>query len=84
VLPEGAIGADGNVTAQLQDAGGPLEAQATVHFSPPGHTGTLSGTVKERAGVPPALHEQLENLTQLHAPDSQGRIPVDVEFSLGR
>jgi hypothetical protein len=83
-LPEGAIGADGNLTAQLQDAGGPLEAQATIHFSPTERTGTLSGTVKERSGVPRALHEQLQNLTQLHPPDAQGWIPVDVEFSLGR
>ena len=84
VLPEGAMGADGNLTAQLVDAGGPLDAQAVVHFSPTERTGTLSGTVKERSGVPAALHEQLQNLVQLHAPDGQGRIPVDVEFSLGR
>jgi hypothetical protein len=82
-LPEGAIGADGNLTAQLTNAGGPLDAQAVVHFSPTERTGTLSGTVKERSGVPPALHEQLQNLTQLHAQDGQGRIPVDLEFSLG-
>ena len=82
-LPEGAIGADGNLTAQLMDAGGPLEVQAAVHFSPSERTGTLSGTLKERSGVPPALHDQLQNLTQLHARDSQGRIPVDMEFSVG-
>jgi hypothetical protein len=84
VLPEGAIGADGNLTAQLTDVGGPLDAQAVVHFSPTERTGTLSGTVKERSGVPPALHEQLQNLVQLHAPDGQGRIPVDLEFTLPR
>jgi len=84
VLPEGAICAEGNLTAQLIDAGGPLEAQAVVHFSTTDRTGTLSGTVKERSGVPPALHEQLQNLTQLHAPDGQGRIPVDLEFTLPR
>ena len=84
VLPDGAIGADGNLTAQLMDAGGPLDAQAVVHFSPTERTGTLSGTVKERSGVPPALHEQLRNLVQLHAPDGQGRIPVDMEFTLPR
>jgi Type II secretion system (T2SS), protein N len=84
VLPEGAVGADGNLTAQLMDTGGPLEAQAVVHFSPTERTGTLSGTAKERSGVPPALHEQLQNLTQLHARDGQGRIPVDMEFTLPR
>jgi hypothetical protein len=84
VLPDGAIGADGILTAQLMDAGGPLDAQAVVHFSPAERTGTLSGTVKERSGVPPALHEQLQNLAQLHPPDGQGRTPVDVEFTLPR
>jgi Type II secretion system (T2SS), protein N len=84
VLPEGAIGADGNLTAQLMDAGGPLDAQAVVQFSPTERTGTLSGTVKERSGVPPALHDQLQNLAQLHARDGQGRIPVDMEFTLPR
>ena len=84
VLPEGAIGADGNLTAQLTDAGGPLDAQAVVHFSPTERTGTLSGTVQERSGVPAALHDQLQNLAQLHAPDRQGRIPVDIEFTLPR
>jgi hypothetical protein len=82
VLAEGAIGADGNVTAQLVDTGGPLEVQALVHFSPNDLTGTLSGTVKERSGVPPALHSQLENFSQLRPRDAQGRIPVDVEFRL--
>jgi Type II secretion system (T2SS), protein N len=84
VLPEGAIGADGNLNAQLTDDGGPLDAQAVVRFSQTERTGTLSGTVKERPGVPPALHEQLQNLTQLHARDGQGRIPIDMEFTLPR
>jgi Type II secretion system (T2SS), protein N len=84
VMPEGAIGADGNLTAQLMDAGGPLDAQAMVRFSPAERTGALSGTVKERAGVPAALHDQLQNLAQLHARDGQGRIPVDMEFTLPR
>jgi len=82
VLAEGAVGADGSVTAQLVDAGGPLEVQALVHFSPNDLTCTLSGTVKERSGVPPALHSQLENLSQLRPRDPQGRIPVDLEFRL--
>jgi hypothetical protein len=82
ILPEGAIDADGNVTAQLVDTGGPLEVQALVHFSQKDLTGTLSGTVKERSGVPPTLHSQLENFSQLRPKDAQGRIPVDVEFRL--
>jgi len=84
VLPEGAVDANGNLTAQFMDAGGPLDAQAVVRFSPIERTGTLSGTVLERTGVPPALHEQLQNIAQLHARDAQGRIPVDMEFTLPR
>jgi hypothetical protein len=83
VLPAGAIDGDGNLSAQLMDTGGPLDAQAVMHFSPTERTGTLSGTVKERSGVPPALHDQLQNLAQLHPADGQGRILVDMEFSLG-
>jgi hypothetical protein len=42
----------------------------------------LSGTVKERSDAPPALRSQLANLTQLHPRDDQGRIPVELEFTL--
>ncbi len=80
VFPEGAVGADGNVDAQLTDTGGPLETQAVVHYSPKDSTGTLSGTLKERSDVSPALHSQLQDLSQLRGRDSQGRIPVDLEF----
>jgi hypothetical protein len=82
VFPEGAVGADGNVAAQLMDTGGPLDLQAVIHYSPTEHTALLSGTLKERPDAPAALRSQLENLSQLHARDPQGRIPVDLEFSL--
>jgi hypothetical protein len=74
--------ADGGMTATLTDAGGPLQVQALIHYSPKEHTGMLSGTVKERADAPAALHSQLQNLLQLHPADAQGRIPVDLEFRL--
>jgi Type II secretion system (T2SS), protein N len=80
VFPEGAVGAEGNVDAQLIDTGGPLEAQAVVHYSPKDFTATLSGTVKERSEVSPALRSQLQDLSQMRGRDSQGRIPVDLEF----
>jgi hypothetical protein len=80
-LPDGAVDGAGNVTAQLNDTGGPLDLQAVAHYSATDRTGTLSGTVRERAGAPPALLSQLENLSQLRGRNPQGRIPVDLEFS---
>ena len=81
-VADGAITPDADATAELTDTGGPLEVHATIHFSAKEHTGTLSGTVKERAGAPPALLAQIDNLTQLHARDGQGRVPVELEFTL--
>jgi Type II secretion system (T2SS), protein N len=81
-LADGAVGADGNLAAQITDTGGPLEVQATIHYSAKEHTGLLTGTLKERADASPALRSQLQNLTQLRGRDSQGRIPVELEFSL--
>jgi len=82
VFPEGAVGADGNLAAQLMDSGGPLDLRAVIHYSPKERTALLSGTLKERADAPAALRSQLENLSQLRGRDPQGRIPVDLEFSL--
>ena len=80
-LHAGAVDGNGNVSAQLNDNGGPLDVQALVHYSASEHTGMLSGTVRERPGAPPALLSQLENLSQLRGRNPQGRIPVDLEFS---
>ncbi len=68
--------------AELTDTGGPLELKATIQYSAKDRTGMLSGTLKERPDAPPALRGQLENLSQLHARDAQGRIPIDLEFTL--
>jgi hypothetical protein len=81
-LPEGAVAADGNVSAQLMDTGGPLEVQAVLNYSAKERTGTLTGAIRERPDAPPALHSQLESLAQLRARDPQGRIAVDLEFAL--
>ena len=78
----GAITPDADAAAELTDTGGPLELHAVIHYSAHEHTGQLSGTIKERADVPPALRNELSSLTQLHARDSAGRIPVDLEFTL--
>jgi hypothetical protein len=79
---DGAITPNADATAELSDTGGPLEVHATIHFTAKDHTGTLSGTVKERAGAPPALLAQVDNLTLLHPRDGQGRVPVELEFTL--
>jgi hypothetical protein len=75
-------GADGNLSAQLADTGGPLEVQAAIHYSAKDQTANLSGTVRERPDAPPALVSQLQNLSQLRGRDREGRIPVDLEFRL--
>jgi len=67
--------------AELRDTGGPLELEATVHFSPKDRTGMLSGTVKARAAAPPAVRSQIDSLAQMHAPDAAGRIPIELEFN---
>jgi hypothetical protein len=81
-LPQGAVGADGSVTAQLTDTGGPLDVKAVIRYAGPERTGLLSGTLRERADAPAALLEQLEGIVQLRGRDPQGRIPVDLEFAL--
>jgi hypothetical protein len=81
-MANAAITPDSDASAELSDTGGPLEIQATIHLSPGGHSGMLSGTVRERPGAPAALHKELDNLAQLHARDASGRIPVDLEFTL--
>jgi len=82
MMAEGAVGADGSLTARIADTGGPLEVQAMIHYAAKEHTGLLTGTLRERADASPALRSQLQNLSQLRGRDSQGRIPVDLEFSL--
>ena len=79
---DAAMTPDADATAELTDTGGPLALDAVIRFSVRERRGTLTGTVKERADVPAALHSQLDDLAQLHARDAQGRIPVDLEFTL--
>jgi len=81
-LANGAITPDADATAELSDTGGPLEVKATIHFSAKERTGLLSGTLEERPEASAALRRELDNLTQLHARDAEGRIPVELEFTL--
>lgn len=69
------------MSAVLADTGGPLAVNATIELSIKARSGLFSGTVKERPDASPALRGELDNLAQLHARDSQGRLPVDLEFT---
>ena len=71
-----------DATAELNDTGGPLQVQAIIHFSAQERTGLLSGTIRARSGAPAALADQVRQLEQMHARDGQGRIPVELEFTL--
>lgn len=81
-LANAAITPGADASAELADMGGPVEALATIHFSPDGHTGMLSGTIRARPEAPPALAARIASLQQLHAPDARGAIPVELEFTL--
>jgi len=80
-LAAGAVAADGSMTAQLTDTGGPLEVKAVISLSSKERTGILTGTLRERAEAPAALRSDLEGIVQLRGRDRQGRIPVDLEFT---
>ena len=75
------VGTEGRLEAALHDTGGPVELQAALSYTP-GATGILTGTLKERADAPAALRDQIASLAQMRPRDAQGRIPVDLEFSL--
>ncbi len=72
---------DGALVGQVNDEGGPLEVSAVVQLSPKDHNGTLAGTLKERAEIPAALEEEIQNLAQMRGRDAQKRVPIDVEFN---
>jgi|HubBroStandDraft_1064217.scaffolds.fasta_scaffold18128_5 hypothetical protein len=80
-IPPGAVAADGSTTAKLSDRGGPVQLQADIRLSPKERSGLLSGTMMARAEAAPALRSQIDNLAQLRVRDSQGRIPVEFEFT---
>jgi hypothetical protein len=80
-LAADAVSADGSVTAQLTDTGGPLEVKAVISLSSKERTGILTGTLRERSEAPAALRSDLEGIVQLRGRDPQGRIPVDLEFT---
>ncbi len=80
-LAAGAVAADGSMTAQLTDTGGPLDVKAVISLSSKERTGILTGTLRERPEAPAVLRSDLEGIVQLRGRDPQGRIPVDLEFT---
>jgi hypothetical protein len=78
---DASLSPNGDTRAALVDRGGPLSLDASITLSPQSRTGMLSGTVKERADAPPALRKELDNVAQLRPRDTQGRIPIDLEFT---
>ena len=80
-LPKGSVGADGTLSATLQDTGGPVELRAQIQLAPGARTGMLSGTLKEGPDASADLRNQLSSLAQMHARDASGRFPVDLEFN---
>jgi hypothetical protein len=80
-LAAGSVSPDGSISATLSDTGGPVQVQAQIRFSPTARTGMLSGTLKERPEASPALRNQLQSIAQLRPRDSQGRFPVELEFT---
>ena len=80
-LAAGAVAADGSMTAELTDTGGPLDVKAVISLSTQERTGILTGTLRERPEAPAGLRSDLEGMVQLRGRDPQGRIPVDLEFT---
>ena len=80
-LGAGAVAADGSMTAQLTDTGGPLDVKAVITLSTKERTGILAGTLRERPEASATLLSDLEGIVQLRGRDPQGRIPVDLEFT---
>jgi hypothetical protein len=81
-LADPALAPGQDITAQLNDTGGPVSLHAVIRLSADGHTGMLTGTVKALAGATPALRKEIDTLAELHVRDAGGNIPIDVEFTL--
>lgn len=79
---DAAVSPDSEAAAELVDTGGPLAVNAEIRFFVKERRAMLSGTVKERPDTPAALRSQLANLAQVRPRDAEGRIPVDLEFTL--
>ena len=81
VLSPESVQPDGTAIAQVRDLGGPLQLSGSLSIVPQQSLLTFSGALKEREGLPPALHQELENLAQMRGRDAQGRVPLEIEFA---
>ena len=80
-LSQESVQPDGTAIAQVRDLGGPLQLTGSLNIVPAQSLLTFSGALMERAGLPPALHQELENLAQMRGRDPQGRVPLEIEFA---
>lgn len=80
-IPDASPGSE-EIVGRLHDTGGPIGLDAAVRFTPATRTGTLSGTLAAHGPLPRPLEQTFADLARLHAADVQGRIPVDLEFTL--
>ncbi len=72
---------DGTAIAQVRDLGGPLQLAGSLSIVPAQSLLTFSGALKERAGLPPPLLEELQDLAQIRGRDAQGRVPLEIELA---
>lgn len=67
--------------ARVRDTGGPLRLRATATIDSSTGRGTISGTLRARAGAAPALASVVDQMAQLRGRDATGAVPVDLEFT---
>jgi len=72
------VGADGLVTAQVEDLNGPFELHASLRLSPPGNY-ALAGRIAARPGAPDEL---VQGLTLLGTPSPEGGYEFSITGSL--
>ena len=80
-LPEAALEENGAIAGQLNDLGGPIEARAQLHVALQERSALISGTMKARAEAPVALQDAIQGVAQMRGRDSQGRVPIELEFT---
>jgi len=68
-------------TAQISDAGGPLQVQATLTIDTRRRRGMLTGTLLARPGAAAQLRSAVAELAQIRGRDAAGRVPLDMEFT---
>ncbi len=78
----GSVQADGTAIAQLRDLSGPLQLSGALRIAPAQNQVNFTGTVKERVPLPPSLQQEFQDLVNMRGRDTQGRVPLEIEFAL--